>query len=221
MRKTVRMVILIIAVLLLAFGFRLFDIFEDSILTTHNVHWKIKMKGEIFIDFYGAIIPTVFSLFIVFYIVYFRKFSFRSYVSYFLMAIFFGFLTSRASSGAIVTFYRLLALLVSSLAVFITFYEWGLVKFLKLRDCDKLDFTKRGYINALLIAYTYASMSVLIVDLAYILTSLPFGVLSFYIGAMGLTDGIMLSGLITPLCVTLVTLLTMFYHEIHTQTHNN
>lgn len=210
MHKTRKIVILVTALFFLAlFGFCLFDMFKDSILAIYNVHWKIRIIGENFIDFYGAIIPMVFSLFILFYMVYFRKFPFRNYVSHFLLAIAFGLMTSRASPNAVVVFYKLFALLVSFLVVFITFYDGGLVKFLKSRDFHRLDFTKRNYFNALLIAYSYASLSILIVDLAY----LPFAI-SFYIGAMGLTDGIMLSGLITPLCVTFATLLVLFLHEM-------
>lgn len=209
MRKTRKLVILVTALLSLAFGFRLFDIFRNSILSVYNVHWKIRIVGENFIDFYGAIIPTVFSLFIIFYMVYLRKFPFRNYISHFLLSIVFGFMTSRASPNAVVTFYVLFAILVSSLVVFITFYDGGLVEFLRSRDFHRLDFTKRNYFNALLIAYSYASLSILIVDLAY----LPFAI-SFYIGAMGLTDGIMLSGLITPLSVTLATLFFLFHHVL-------
>lgn len=218
MYKIQRIVILVTALFFLAlFGFGLFDVFTGSILSIYNVHWKIRIISENFIDFYGAIIPTVFSLFIVFYIVYFRGFPFRNYVSHFLLSIVFGFMTSTVSPNAVVTFYKFFAFLVSFLVVFITFYDGGLVKFLKSHDFDKLDFTKRNYFNALLIAYSYASLSILIVDLAYIPFAVSFSV-SFYIGGMGLTDGIMLSGLIIPLCVTFVTILVLFLYEM--RTHN-
>ena len=207
-RKTI---IIVAAFLFLAFfGFRLFDMFKDSILEIYNIRWKLSITREIQIDFYGGVIPTVFSLFIVFYLVSFREFSIRQYLHYFLLSIAFGIMVSRVSSTAIITFYKVLALLVSLLAVFLTFYDRGFIKFLKFRDFRGLDFTKRNYVNSLLLAYTYASLSVLVVDLVYV----PFVVLP-YIGAMGLTDGIMLSGLFTPLSVTLVTLLVMFLYEIH------
>ena len=117
------------------------------------------------------------------------------------------------TSTAIVSLYKVLALLVSFLVVFVAFYDRGLVKFLMLRDFDALKFSKRNYVNALLIAFSYASLSTLIVDLLF----LPFAITS-YIGAMGLIDGIMLSGLFTPLSMTLATLFFMFVCEMRTPT---
>jgi len=211
MHKIRKTIIIVAALLFLAFfGFRSFDMFKDSILEIYNIRWKLSITREIHIDFYGGVIPTFFSLFIVFYLVSFREFSIRQYFSYFLLSAAFGLMVSGVSSTAIITFYKVLALLVSFLAVFLTFYDGGFVEFLKFRDFHRLDFTKRNYVNALLLAYTYACLSVLVVDLVYV----PFAV-SAYIGAMGLTDGIMLSGLFTPLSVTFVTLLVMFLYEMH------
>ena len=213
MYKIRKTIIIVVALLFLGFfGFRLFDMFKDSILEVYNIRWKLSITREIQIDFYGGVIPTVFSLFIVVYLVSFREFSIRQYLHYFLLSIVFGIMVSGVSSTAVITYYKLLALLASFLAVFLTFYERGFIAFLKFRDLRELDFTKRNYVNALLLAYTYASLSVLVVDLVYA----PFAI-SAYIGAMGLTDGIMLSGLFTPLSVAFVTLLVMFLYEMHTR----
>lgn len=195
---------------------RLFDMFYNSVLTPYNVNWKISITTQTQIDFYGAVVPTAISLFFIFYLVYFRKFSIKYYLLNFILPIAFALSVSRVTPTAIVSLYKVLALLVSFLVVFVAFYDRGLVKFLMLRDFRALNFSKGNYVNALLIAYSYASLSTLIVDLIF----LPFTI-SAYIGAMGLMDGIMLSGLFTPLSMTLATLLFMFLYEMRKPTETS
>lgn len=203
-------IILALASLILAFfGFRLFDMFFDSVLATHNTRWKISITTRTQIDFYGAVVPTALSLFFIFYLVYFRNFSIKYYLLNFPLSIALALSVSKLTSTAIVSLYKVLALLVSFLVVFVAFYDKGVVKFLMRRDFDALKFSKRNYANALLIAFSYASLSTLIVDLIF----LPFAITA-YIGAMGLIDGIMLSGLFTPISMTLATLFFMFISEM-------
>jgi hypothetical protein len=211
-------IILAFALLFLAFfGFRLFGTFYNSVVTPHNIKWKISITPQTQIDFFGAVVPTAISLFFIFCLVYFRKFSIKYYLRNFLLPVVFALLVSRPTPSAIVISYQALALLVGLIVVFVAFYDKGAVKFLRLRDIHALNFSKGNYVNALLIAYSYASLSTLIVDLIVALIFLPFKI-SMYIGGMGLKDGIMLSGLFTPLSVTLTTLLFMFVYEMRNLT---
>lgn len=177
------------SILVAFFGFRLFDLFYDSVLSVYNARWKLDVTQTVQIDFFGAVLPTVFSLLFVFYLAHFRKFSIKYYLIGILFPIAFALSVTRLTPTAIVSYYKVLALLVSFVVLFEAFYDKGVVKFLKLRDFDKLEFSKRNYVNALLLAFSYASLSTLIIDLIF----LPFTTRA-YIGAMGLSDGIMLSG---------------------------
>jgi len=191
------------------FGFRLFDVFIDSVLSVHNIRWKLSITEKISIDFYGALIPTIFSLLFAVYLIYFRELSVKQYLREIPLSVAFALIFSRVSSTAIITFYKLVALLVSFVAVFVTLYDGGLARFLKLREFNKLNFTRRNYVKAFILAYSYASLSVLVVDITY----LPFATAA-YIGAMGLTDGIMLTGLATSICVPIATLFIRFLYEM-------
>lgn len=210
-RKSLKIIILAICLFFIArFGFALFNVFRDSVLSVYNINWKISITREIQIDFYGAVVPTVFSLLIIFYLVYFKKkFSIKYYFAYFLLSIAFALGVTKVTPGALISLYELLALLVSFLGVSAVFCDIGSIKFLKLRYFNGFNFTKRNYFIALLVAYSYASLSTLVADLAY----LPFAI-SSYIGAKGLTDGIMLSGLFTPLSTAFATLSVMIVYEL-------
>jgi hypothetical protein len=196
---------------LTAIGFHLFNMFKGSILSTYNVRWKIDITTNIQIDFYGAVIPTMLSLFIIFYLVKFREVSLKRYFHYFLISIVLAIVFSKINDTAVVTYYILFDLSISFLILPIAFYKGALSEFLKFHNLHGLEFTRRNYVNALLITFSYAPLSVLIVDLLYA----PISV-TMYIGAMGLTDGIMLSSLFAPLGITFVTLFVMFVHELHT-----
>jgi len=65
MRGKLRIVILIVALFLSAIGFRLFDLFVDSVLSTYNVTWKIDITTGIQIDLYGGLMPTAISILLV------------------------------------------------------------------------------------------------------------------------------------------------------------
>ena len=75
------------SILLAYFGFRLFDMFYDSVLAVYNVNWKISITTQTQIDFYGAVVPTALSLFFIFYLVYFRKFSIKYYLLNILLPV--------------------------------------------------------------------------------------------------------------------------------------
>jgi hypothetical protein len=208
-RGKLRIVTLIVALSLSAIGFKLFNLFVDSVLSTYNVNWKIDITRGIQIDLYGGVMPTAISILLVLCLIFLTEFSLKQYLHYFLISFALAFVFFRISDTAIVGFYFIFTLSISFLAVFISFSKGALSEFLKSRDLHKLEFTKRNYVAALLIATSYASLSVLIVDLAYA----PFAI-SMYIGAMGLIDGILLSGLLAPLGVTFVTLFTWFVYEM-------
>lgn len=207
-----KMIVLATASILLAyFGFRLFDLFYESVLSVYNVRWKISITETVQVDFFGAVLPAAFSFFFVFYLTRFRKFPIKYYLLNSPLPIAFALSVTRLTPSAIVIQYKILALMVSLLVVFVAFYDKGWIKYLKSRGSDKLKLGKRSYENALLISFSYASLSTLVVDLIF----LPLAATS-YIGAMGLIDGIMLSGLFTPLPMTLFTLLSMFLYEMRT-----
>jgi len=208
-----KMIVLATASILLAyFGFRLFDFFYDSVLCIYNVRWKIFITETVQIDFFGAVLPTILSILFVFTLAHFRKFSIKYYLLNSPLPVAFALSVTSLTPAAIVSYYKILALLVSLLVVFVAFYDKGWVKFLKLREFDKLVISKKTYVNALLIAFSYASLSTLIVDLLF----LPFATTA-YIGGMGLIDGIMLSGLVTPVSMTLATLFFMTACELRIQ----
>lgn len=204
-----KIVTLVGALFLLAIGFTLFDMLRVSVLSVYNVHWKLTITTTIQTDFYGAVIPTVISLFIILYLVYFRKFSFKRYLRYFLLSIALALLFFRPSGTAIVGYYIFFVISTSFLCAFIAFYNGKLRELIKFRNWGKLDFTLGNFVNALMITGSYAPLSVLIVDLLYA----PFAD-SMYIGAMGLADGIILSMLCTPLTVTFATLFVVFIYEM-------
>lgn len=209
MRKNLRVATLVVVLFLSVLGFRLFDLFVNSVLSVYNIHWKINITPEINIDFYGAIVPFVVSVCCILCIVYLSKFSFKRYFRYFLLAIVLALIFFRPSGNAISGPYILFTLLISFLAVFISFYKARLSEFLKSRDLTKLDFSRRNHVAAILVATSYACLSVSIVDLVYT----PFTTWT-YIGAMGLMDGIFLSGLLSPLAVTFASLFLRFIYEM-------
>jgi hypothetical protein len=153
--------------------------------------------------------PAAISILLVLCLISLTEFSFKQYLHYFLISIALAFVFFGVSETAIVGYYFIFTLSISFLAAFISFYKGTLLEFLKSRDLHKLELTRRNYVTAVLIATSYASLSVLIVDLAYA----PFAI-SAYIGAMGLTDGILLSGLLAPLGVTFATLFIWFIYEM-------
>ena len=212
MNKKRRIITLIVVLFLTAIGFHLFNMFKDSVLSTYNLRWKMYVTTNIQIDFYGAVIPTMLSLSIIFYMVRFREVSLKRNLHYFPISIVLAIVFSRINDTAVVTYYILFDLSISFLIFLVTFYEGALSEFAKFRDLHRLDFTRRNYVNALLITCSFAPLSVLIVDLLYSPISI-----TTYIGAMGLTDGIMLSALFAPLSITFVTLFVMFTREFHTK----
>jgi len=212
MNRKRKMITLIAMLILTAIGFHLFNMLKGSVLSTYNVRRKIDITTNIQIDFYGAVIPTTLSLFIILYLVKFREVSLKRYLHYFLISIVLAIIFSRTNDTAVVTYYILFDLSISFLVFLVTFYQGTLLEFVKFHDLHRLEFTRRNYVNALLTAFSYAPLSVLIVDLLYA----PISV-TMYIGAMGLTDGIMLSALFAPLGTTFVTLFVMFIHELYTR----
>jgi len=204
-----KIITVIFALILTAFGLRLFVVFQDSVLSTCNIRWKIDITSKIQIDFYGALLPTIVSLLIIFVLVYFRKLALKQYFRYFLLSVALALVFFRPSDTAIAGYYILFVISTSFICVFITFYNGKLRELAKFCNWGKLNFTIGNFVNALLITGSYAPLSVLIVDLLYA----PFAD-SMYIGAMGLTDGVILSMLFTPLTVTFATLFVIFICEM-------
>jgi hypothetical protein len=211
------MIFLTIALFLTLAGFFLLEVFKNLVFSKYNVLWEIAITARIRIDFYGAIIPTTFSFSIIFYLVCLRKFSARQYFSYFLLSISITGIFTTPSSLGIGFYYLFSALLVGLLVFSITFYEKGFRKLLVYRDWQNFEFTKGNYVDALLIAFTYTSLSVLVLDLAYAFLNALFSITT-YVGAMGLADTIVFSGLSASVGVTFVSLCVMLiYEDMHHQ----
>lgn len=211
------MIALTVALFLTTAGFFLADMFK-KLLLKYTVILGIPIAPRIVIDFYGTIVPTVFSLLFIFYLICLRKFSLKRYLSYFFLSLCLAGVFSIASHGGMGFYYILLALLIGFLVISITFYDGGLPNFLMHHDLQRLKFTKRNYSNALLIAFSYASLSVLIFDLIYALSNAYFSTtpnvsITTYIGGMGLADVTILSGLCACLGVTFASLCIMLIYE--------
>ena len=208
-----RMITLTVALFLTTAGFYLFDmLFRRLTFLEYLVRWEICITSRVIIDFYGVVIPTIFSLFAIFYLIYFRKFSLKKYLSYFLFSICLTCMFSIRSSVGIGFYHILLGLSIGFIVVFITFYDKGLLKFLKFRDLNRFNFKKRNYLTASLIAFSYASMSLLALDLTYALHNASLSITT-YVGGMGTADAVILSGLYAFLGVTFASLCAMLIYE--------
>ena len=204
------MLVIIIFLSLTIYIFNLLDRFVNEILSKHNVLWKIRIINNISIDMYGAIIPVIISIFLAFYLVYARKFPFKRYLILLLLTYSFALLLSRGTSTAIIIYYKALALTIGFICVSVTI---NLIQFLKFLKSNVLNLGKTAYFNALLMSYSFSSLSSLFVDLTYLPLTLPF-TSDAYIGGSGLADGIMISGLTSLICVSMVLLVIMLIKEI-------
>jgi len=226
----------LIALFFLYIVFTLFIIFLfRSILSTHNIHWKIEVTSLIKIDAFGALIPTAISIFFVLFLTHVLNFAFKRYLGYFMPSILLAFLLTQVTSSGIYTDVFLFIDIVGFLAAFISFYEGRLEKFLwvmfmsfyrrrfsklkKSHDLYRFHFTRRNYITAVLVGTSYASLSVFIADLSYltyIMTHPATGhsTLSMvYIGASGLIDGISVSGILAPFVITYASLFMWSFYK--------
>ena len=121
LKKLVMKVLLLLSLFLfLAYTLQLFDIFKDEVLTKYNVHWRIRIAKNASIDFYGAIIPTIWSVILTFYLIYFRNYPLRRYFSYFFFVVSINLILSTITSTAVVVYYKAFGLVVGFLAVPLT-----------------------------------------------------------------------------------------------------
>ncbi len=206
------MAALVAALLLATAGFSLLNIFRDLVLVRYSVLLEIPITTRIRIDLYGAIVPMVFSTCIAFYLIHYREVSSRRYLSYFLFSICIATILATPSSAGIGFYYVFLALSIGVLVTSITFYGRGIAKLLVCRDLERSEFTRRNYVNALLMAFSYASLSVLVIDFAHALFN-AFSSITTCVGGMGLADAIVLSGLSASLGVTFVSLCAALIYE--------
>jgi len=133
-RKT-RIAILIVGLTLSAVGIRLYDLLVNTVLSSHNVRWKIDLSSRIQIDLYGAIIPTTISILLVLCLFFLKELSLKRYFHYFLLSTVLVFAFFRVSGTAIVGLYIMFTISVSFLAMFISFHNGTLWELLKTVTC--------------------------------------------------------------------------------------
>lgn len=208
-----RMISLTVALFLITAGFYLLDmLFRHLVFLQYVAPWEIRITSRISIDFYGAVIPMLFSLITIFYLICVRKFSLKKYISNFSFSIGLTSILSIPSSVGIGFYPILLGLSIGFMVVFITFYDKGFLKFLKFRDFERFNFRKGNYLTASLIAFSSASMSLLVLDLIYALYNASSSIKT-YVGGMGIVDAIILSGLYAFLGAIFISLCLMLIYE--------
>jgi uncharacterized membrane protein len=99
-------------------------------------------------------------------------------------------------NGAVVIRFHLFCHLLAILVFFLVFQEANL----RGISLDSIAISKQNYLNSLLMVYSLGSFAIFLVDLIY----LPFANFAMYIGAIGLMDGIFLSGLFSIFTLTIV-----------------
>jgi hypothetical protein len=180
-------------------GTLLFSILRNSYSETHNIFWKIYLISSLQFDFYGAIIPAVSGLFLMMiYFVYFRV-SKRKFFSCFLLTYAFAILFFQPQIGthsiAIVGVPYRFSFVVGFIAVIASFLTKEKPQGQTGEARIRLRITKINYIKGLMIASSFGFLSVLLVDLTYFSVIGTIYAGTMYVGALGLADGILLSGL--------------------------
>ncbi len=210
MHRALRIVLLALPLFgLVLLGFRPLDVFSDMILSGYNLRWRIAFSGQTSIDFYGAIVPVAAAFLAAAFLLRFRKFHLPAYLLYFFLPVLFCFAFSYATPVAVVFNYTIPVFLISLLALVISTTDGHTAGLYRPDRPIALVFAGRTYVNALLIGYSYVTLSCLIVDLSYSLFH-P----SAYIGGAGLVDGLVVSGLATLFTVTIFMVFARLFVEI-------
>ncbi len=210
MHRALRIVLLVLPLFgLILLGFRPLDVFSDMILSGYNLRWRIALSGQISIDFYGALVPAAIAFLAIAFLLHFRKFHFSAYLLHFFFPALLCFAFSRATPAAVVFNYTIPVFLISLLVLVISTTDGRTTGLYRPDRSITLIFAKRTYINALLIGYSYVTLSCLIVDFSYSLFH-P----AAYIGGAGLADGIVVSGLATLFAITVFIIFARLFIEI-------
>jgi hypothetical protein len=203
-QKTPRIVgrLLLYTVLIFASleGTRLLFSFITNFVQTHNMFWKFSVTSGLQFDFYGAIIPAITGIaFVLIYFVSFKTASKRFWACFLLVyssALFFFQPQQRTGGLAIVGVPYYFSFIASLLATFVVFLVIKPSQKIRFKDI-KLRVNLRNYAKSLLVAGSFGFLSVLLVDLTC------FSIIgNMYVGALGLTDGILLTGIYALLTIS-------------------
>ncbi len=227
-KSIIKFAIIIAMIFLVFYGLKLFNVLADTILSAYNITNEVGITERISIDFFGGILPTVIFFIFLFYLIYFRKFKIKSWLQDFIMVFILiipcssliHFILNVPDSilnlNSLTVDYYLVGLIASLFAVFRTN---GLItyvrKSIKNRKLNRLTVSLKNSINSLLLAFSYASLAVLALDLIGLFLVHSFSSdITIYIGALGIVDGIMLAPLTSLLLVLLFTLVLFLIKEI-------
>lgn len=183
--------------------------FRNSLSATHNALWKIYITSELQFDFYGALIPLLIGLtFLILYFVCFKISSVKFAISFLLsyaFAIFIFIPQTSAEFIAIVGIPLYFSFVVSLIAVAVAFFTFEYEPNSKQRKLG-LEITKKRCVGGILIAASFGFLSVLLLDLTYFCI-----IGKMYVGAIGLNDGILLSGVYAlPIFLFITSLIALF-----------
>ncbi len=201
------LVYLILCVVSLAISLSISYLTKDFI-EEHNAFWSIALTPLLRFDFYGAIIPLVLGSFFV--AVYFAlsRSSVTKFVSCFLFSYVFALFFFQAKRVAIESIGIVgvpfeFAFVVGFLAAFVTLFSVSKPKKIVI------NVTKRNFAMGLLVAGAFGFLSVLCMDLTNYLV-----IGNMYVGAKGLADGILLSGIYSLPAFTLFAAFLAFCLEL-------
>jgi len=211
-KSIIKLVIIFAMIFLVFYGLKMFNVVADTVLPTYNITLELGITERVSIDFFGGILPTLISFVFLFYLIYLENLRVKSYlqdfVILFLLTVPCSYLSS--SLDSLKVNYIWVSFIVSLFAVFRT-YDKGLITYVKTsiknRELKKLAIKWKDYISSILLAFSYASLAVLTLDLIYVaLVHSVSSEITMYIGAKGIVDGIVLAPLSSLFFVSLFTL---------------
>lgn len=211
-------VIIFVMIFLALYGLRKFNVMAHDVLPTSNITCELAFTEKISIDFFGGILPTVISGVFLFCLIVLKQIRLESYLQDFVILFLLSIPFSYPTLGALEVNYIWVSFIASLFAVYRICYNGLLVyvkESIKNGKLRVLAIKWKDGISSLLIAFIYASLAVLSLDLIYIVLIYLFSSnITMYIGGKGIVDAIVLAPLTTPFFVVVFMLLQILIKNL-------
>jgi hypothetical protein len=184
----------------------------------NDFFYPIPIYGRITLDAYGALLPTLVSVSLIFVYFFYAKGSLLEILACFLIAFALSSLSFQpvqiGNEIALMSLPSIVAFLVSLASIIIIFFNRSTLRSKTMLSSIRSGIS-RNYFVALLVTFSVCSLSALSVDLVYV----PFisqnpTVSSIGIGGGGIKDGILFSGLFALVWTTFFVSLLALIVEI-------